>query len=84
MAPKIKADATVDALGYMCPVPIVMLAEKVHEVKRGSVVELLADDPAAKEDVPAWCRKTGNELLGMEADGDRMAFRIRKTEGPRA
>ena len=81
MAPKIKADEVVDALGYMCPVPIVMLAEKVHEVKRGSVVELLADDQAAKEDVPAWCRRTTNEYLGMEAEEGSLIFWIRKTEG---
>lgn len=73
-----KADDTVDALGYMCPVPIVMLAEKVREIERGKVVELLADDPAAKEDVPAWCRRTSNEYLGMEAEGDLLTFRIRK------
>lgn len=79
MAPKVKADEVVDALGYMCPVPIVMLAERVHETPRGKVVELLADDPAAKEDVPAWCRRTANEYLGMEADGDRLTFWIRKT-----
>lgn len=79
-----EANEVVDALGFMCPVPIVMLAERVRETARGRVVELLADDPAAKEDVPAWCRKTGNEYLGMEADGDRMSFRVRKTEGGRA
>lgn len=78
MVPSAKADDTVDALGYMCPVPIVMLAEKVHGMERGSVVELLADDPAAKEDVPAWCRRTGNEYLGMEAEGDRLTFRVKK------
>ncbi len=78
MAPPPKPDETVDALGYMCPVPIVMLAEKVREMRRGQVVELLADDPAAREDVPAWCRRTRNDYLGMEADGDRLTFRIRK------
>ncbi len=78
MAPAAKPDETVDALGYMCPIPIVMLAEKVHRMERGRVVELLADDPAAKEDVPAWCRRTGNDYLGMEAEGDRLTFRVKK------
>ncbi|MEM3085810.1 MAG: sulfurtransferase TusA family protein [Halobacteria archaeon] len=78
MAPRPRPDETVDALGYMCPVPIVMLAERVREVEGGKVVELLADDPAAKEDVPAWCRRTGNDYLGMGADGDRLTFWIKK------
>jgi len=46
---------TIDALGRKCPIPIIMLAERIHEVPVGEIIAVLADDPAAENDVPAWC-----------------------------
>ena len=46
---------TIDALGRKCPIPIIMLAERIHEVPIGEIIAVLADDPAAENDVPAWC-----------------------------
>ena len=46
---------TIDALGLKCPIPIIMLAERIHEVPVGAIIAVLADDPAAENDVPAWC-----------------------------
>jgi tRNA 2-thiouridine synthesizing protein A len=46
---------TIDALGRKCPIPIIMLAEKIRDVPLGAVVAVLADDPAAYTDIPSWC-----------------------------
>lgn len=46
---------TIDALGRKCPIPIIMLAAQIRDVPVGSVIALLADDPAAYTDIPAWC-----------------------------
>ena len=46
---------TIDALGRKCPIPIIMLAAQIREVPVGAVVAVLADDPAAYTDIPAWC-----------------------------
>jgi tRNA 2-thiouridine synthesizing protein A len=46
---------TIDALGRKCPIPIIMLAERINEVPIGAIIAVLADDPAAETDVPAWC-----------------------------
>ena len=54
---------TIDALGKKCPIPIIMLAERIREVPIGQAVEVLADDPAAKTDVPAWCMMKSHEFL---------------------
>jgi tRNA 2-thiouridine synthesizing protein A len=32
-----------------------MLAERINEVPIGAIIAVLADDPAAENDVPAWC-----------------------------
>ena len=55
---------TIDALGRKCPIPIIMLAEQINYVPMGSVVAVLADDPAAFNDVPAWCRLKSHAHVG--------------------
>ncbi len=70
-------DATLDARGLMCPMPIVQLAKKVKELTSGQVLELLADDVGSKDDVPAWTNRTGHQLLGMEEDGKVFKFYIK-------
>ncbi len=50
---------TVDARGRRCPYPVIDLARAAAEAPTGTVIELLADDPVALTDVPAWCRMKG-------------------------
>jgi tRNA 2-thiouridine synthesizing protein A len=58
------AALTIDALGRKCPVPIIMLAERIRDVPLGALVAVLADDPAAYTDVPAWCAMKSHEFAG--------------------
>jgi tRNA 2-thiouridine synthesizing protein A len=53
----------IDALGKKCPLPIIMLAERIGEVAIGNVVEVIADDPATRTDVPAWCGLKSHEFI---------------------
>ena len=55
---------TIDALGRKCPIPIIMLAEQIRDVPLGSVVTVLADDPAAYTDIPSWCVMKAHEFAG--------------------
>ena len=55
---------TIDALGRKCPIPIIMLAQQINQVPLGAVVAVLADDPAAYNDVPAWCRLKSHTHVG--------------------
>jgi tRNA 2-thiouridine synthesizing protein A len=71
---------TIDALGRKCPIPIIMLAERIREVPVGHVVAVLADDPAAKTDVPAWCMLKSQEFVtATELDGPGWAFLVRRS-----
>ena len=74
-----KADATLDCIGLYCPMPIANTARKLKELKAGQVLEVLADDEGIKEDMPAWCRATGNELLGMEEEAGQYRVYIKKS-----
>jgi tRNA 2-thiouridine synthesizing protein A len=53
-----------DCLGQRCPLPVIALARALPTVPVGEVVRILADDPAAANDIPAWCRMRGQEYSG--------------------
>ena len=57
-------ERVLDCRGQRCPLPVIALARALPEVAVGEVVRVLADDPAAANDIPAWCRLRGQEFLG--------------------
>jgi len=70
---------TLDALGKKCPIPIIMLAERIGEVRVGQIVEVLADDPAAKTDLPAWCALKSQEFVQASALPTGWSFLVRRS-----
>ena len=53
-----------DCVGRPCPVPVIELARALPKVEVGGLVRVLSDDPAARLDLPAWCRMRSQEYLG--------------------
>ena len=64
------APLELDCRGRLCPLPVIDLARALPEVAVGDVVGVVADDAAARVDVPAWCRMRGQEYLGEDAADD--------------
>ena len=75
-----KADQSLDCMGLYCPIPIVKTAERLKQLKPGEVLEVVADDTGIKEDMPAWCRATGNEFLGIEEEGKEYRVYVKKSK----
>ena len=73
-----KADVKLDCYGLLCPVPIIQTAKKIKEIKVGEVLEIISTDKGIKEDVPAWCRQTGQEYVGLEEEGEIIKVYVRK------
>ncbi|MDT7572156.1 MAG: cysteine desulfurase [Actinomycetota bacterium] len=69
---------TVDCLGRACPVPVIELAKAVLTVEIGAVVEVLSDDPAARVDIPAWCRMREQEYVGEQPRELGAAYLVRR------
>ncbi len=76
----IKPDVVHDVTGTYCPVPVVETSVQIREMKIGQILELIADDPGSVEDIPAWCRSTGQEFLGMFEEDGEFHFFIRKVK----
>jgi tRNA 2-thiouridine synthesizing protein A len=79
MTNRIPVAAVLDTFGLLCPMPIIKTAAKMKELKQGEVLEVLSDDPGIKEDMPAWCITSGNELVLLEETGDEFHVFVRKT-----
>lgn len=76
-----QADALVlDERGRRCPLPVIELARRIVDVPVGGVVRLLSDDPAAANDIPAWCAMRSQELVEVITEGLGVrAYRVRRS-----
>jgi len=75
-----EADVELDCRGMRCPLPIIRLANNIGEVAVGQAMAVVANDPAARADVPAWCRMRGHEYVGEDTAPDGVArFVVRRT-----
>lgn len=68
----------IDCLGQRCPLPVIAVARRLPQHPVGAVVRVLADDPAAAIDIPAWCRMRGQEFLGGASVDGAPAFDVRR------
>lgn len=66
----------IDSRGSSCPGPITDLALAYRRSKVGDVLELWATDPGVKPDVRAWAQKTGNQIVSIEEDEEKISVVI--------
>ncbi len=69
---------TVDARGLVCPMPTLRLAQAMRRISVGDTVELLSDDPGSQENMTAWTKNTGQELVQTEREDKVFKFWIRR------
>jgi tRNA 2-thiouridine synthesizing protein A len=60
----------IDCRGQLCPMPVIELARRIEDVAVGEVIAVASDDPAARHDVPAWCRMREQEYVGEDTADD--------------
>lgn len=76
---KFKANATLDAKGLACPMPIVKTKKAMTGLEAGYVLEVLATDKGSKADLKAWAEKAGHQFLGTMVEGDVLRHFLRKS-----
>ena len=74
---------SLDARGLLCPLPVIRAQDRIRRLEPGEELEVTATDPGTMQDIPAWCRVHGHELLVAEqreddpGEGRIYRFRIR-------
>ena len=73
-----QAHQILDCIGLYCPMPVVKTRQEMNKLAIGEILEVLADDPAAEEDLKAWAKRTGQKILEIEETDEGMRFLILK------
>jgi len=72
------AEVKLDCFGLLCPMPIIQTAKKMKDLQVGEVLEVTSTDQGIKQDMPAWCKMSGQEYLGFEEEGEIIKVYVKK------
>ncbi|MGP3916846.1 sulfurtransferase TusA family protein [Nonomuraea sp. 10N515B] len=70
-------DLVVDGGDKLCVQLLIELRGHVRRAGPGAVIHLIAIDPAAPVDLPAWCHLTGHTYLGPVEGAERPTYALR-------
>lgn len=73
-----EANKVLDCVGLYCPIPVLKTREEIDKLAVGAILEVLADDPAAEEDIKAWAKRAGQRILKIEKTDEGLRFLILK------
>ena len=71
-------NATLDAKGLSCPMPVVKARLEMEKLGNGDVLQVIATDPGSVSDMANWSKMSGHELLSSSEDGGIYTYLIRK------
>lgn len=80
-----KPAVTIDLSGMPCPAPLLGAKKIIDDLQAGQAMLLLSDCPGTHDDLFAWCKYTGNELVSAERQADgKTAYTLKKAGGAAA
>ncbi len=79
MGADINFDQLLDAKGLSCPLPILKTKKAVETLSKDQVLKVETTDPGSKNDMAAWAKRTGNEIVKQEEVAGTFIFFIKKT-----
>jgi len=71
---------TLDAKRLICPMPVIRTQDKVAELKVGDTLEVTCTDPGALNDIPAWCRINGHEIVSSSEEKGEVIITVKVGE----
>src|SRR5688500_4132968 len=75
----LKADVSFDGGNMDCGNGLLLLIRKhIDPLARGGLLEIRSTEASVEEDLPAWCRLTGNELVSLVREGQQRSFLVCK------
>jgi tRNA 2-thiouridine synthesizing protein A len=79
MSTDINFDQMLDAKGMSCPLPILKTKKAIDGLSKDQVLKVETTDPGSKNDMSAWAKRSGNEILRFEEASGTFTFYIKKT-----
>jgi len=75
---QIKPNRNLDCVGLFCPEPVFRTRQELDKLDVGQVLKVIADDPAAEEDIPRLVKRLEQQLVEMRKEKDQFHFIIKK------
>ncbi|MBS7636728.1 sulfurtransferase TusA family protein [Candidatus Bathyarchaeota archaeon] len=77
---KIEPNRKLDCLGLYCPEPVFRTRMELNEMQVGEILEVLADDPAAEDDIRSLVKNLGQQIVSVTRTGKQVQILIRKVK----
>ena len=77
---EVKYDSLIDTRGTFCPEPLFEVRNFSESLEIGQCFKVLADDPAAEEDLKRWAKRTETKLVEFQKDGEDLIFYFKKVK----
>lgn len=72
---------TIDCQRLLCPMPVIRVQDRVETLAAGDTLTAVCTDPGALQDIPAWCRVNGHEVISTETRGAEYVVTVRVGAG---
>ncbi|MGD8783296.1 MAG: sulfurtransferase TusA family protein [Thioalkalispiraceae bacterium] len=72
---------SLDARRMLCPMPVIRTQDKVNELQEGDQLTVICTDPGALNDIPAWCRINGHQVIETKQQDDEVIVLIEVGHG---
>jgi TusA-related sulfurtransferase len=73
-------DMVLDCKGLSCPLPVLKTKKAIESLAVGQILKMESTDAGSKNDMVAWAKRTGHELLEMQENGGVFTFFIKRAK----
>lgn len=71
------SETTLDARNLLCPLPVIRTQNTVEELQLGDTLLVKCTDHGVINDIPAWCRINGHEILSIDEQEYEIVIKLR-------
>lgn len=71
------SEQELNARGQLCPIPVIRTQDQVSTMQPGDVLNIYCTDPGVVNDIPAWCRINGHEVLSINESDDEIVVSVK-------
>lgn len=74
------SDLILDVRNLLCPMPVIRTQDQVGLMKKGDILQIRCTDHGVINDIPAWCRINGHDVLSIDEQKDEIVIRLQVGE----
>ena len=74
----IKKTKLIDLMGLRCPIPVLKIAKKIKEIRKGDIIKVKVDDPKAENDINELNKQINITIIKKIKHNDFILFEIEK------